>query len=89
MLPKVENASIIQPSYSSGSVVKTSDDNQYNIYNTVPNIMDSIKEEIKNDEIVKNNDDEKINVNVNPDNVVVKNNIVSDDEFFDDFFGDD
>ena len=89
VLPKVENASIIQPSYSSGSVVKTSDDNQYNIYNTVPNIMDSIKEEIKNDEIVKNNDDEKINVNVNPDNVVVKNNIVSDDEFFDDFFGDD
>lgn len=89
VLPKVENASIIQPSYSSGSVVKTSDDNQYNIYNTVPNIMDSIKEEIKNDEIVKGNDDEKINVNVNPDNVVVKNNIVSDDEFFDDFFGDD
>ena len=89
VLPKVENASIIQPSYSSGSVVKTSDDNQYNIYNTVPNIMDSIKEEIKNDEIVKGNDDEKINVNVNPDNVVVKNNIVSDDEFLDDFFGDD
>ena len=31
----------------------------------------------------------KANVNIDADSVVVKNNVITDDEFFDDFFGDD
>ena len=135
-LPKVENASIIQPSYNSGTVVKTTDNSDYNIYNTVPNIMENIKQEINNDkkeetknyvdsfEISKDKLDnvtnklneynvynttiksedkspvvatpstqpivEKTNVNVDPDKIVINsNNAISDDAFFDDFFGDD
>ena len=38
LLPKVENADIITPSYSSGSVVKTTEDN-YNIFNTLPDLV--------------------------------------------------
>ena len=140
-LPKVENASIITPNYSSGSVVKTSNDN-YNIYNSVPNMIDSVKDDIKpatqvkeetnnfidsieiskdklsnitnklNDynsnnnqkvnNMVSNNNNtnisdvktnsnvEKANINVDPDKIVINsNNAISDDEFFDDFFGDD
>lgn len=137
-LPKVENASIITPSYNSGTVVKPDDNNEYNIYNSIPNIMESVKEEIKPVEPVKMekqgsvdsfeiskdklhnvtnklNDyniynqpvsqtvakekeepsrvsepvTEKINVNVDPDKIVINsNNAISDDEFFDDFFGD-
>ncbi|MDE5889222.1 MAG: type IV secretory system conjugative DNA transfer family protein, partial [Bacilli bacterium] len=41
-LPKVEKASVIQPNYNSGAVVKTNDTNDYNIYNSVPNIMDTV-----------------------------------------------
>lgn len=130
-LPKVENASIIKPNYSSGSVVKTNDTN-YNIYNSVPNVMGSIKDEVKpvvetkkesnelvdsievskdklnnitdklndyNKQTIKYNNktslpvlekEEKANVNVDPDKIVINsNNAISDDEFFDDFFGDD
>ena len=36
------------------------------------------------------NNEEKPNVNIDPDKVVINNkNLISDDEFFDDFFGDD
>ena len=141
-LPKVENASIIQPNYNSGTVVKTEKDD-YNIYNQVPDIMSSVKDEVKNEEEVKkevneftsntnikpnvtsykvgekknntndyniyntkveptkeaNNtkinvnkpaESEKVNVNIDPDKVVINDNsVISDDEFFDDFFGDD
>lgn len=137
-LPKVENASIITPNYSSGTIVKPDDNTDYNIYNSVPNIMDSVKEEIKPAEQVKEETQsfvdsieiskdklhnvtnklndynvynqqipqtvpeekvsstkisepvvEKTNVNVDPDKIVINSNsAISDDEFFDDFFGD-
>ena len=139
VLPKVENASIIKPNYNSGSVVKANEES-YNIYNDVPNLMDNIKAEIKDDfvdtieiskdkmkkvsetfddyniygsekanvikydsnsvadndgKIIKFNDnndkkkEEKPNVNVDPDNIVIDSNSISDDAFFDDFFGED
>ena len=146
-LPKALNASIIQPNYNSGMVVKTTDDD-YNIYNQVPDIMSSVKDEVKTEEevkkevndftaktnlepvkptgtsykigdsnpstkpvnyniyntkvetenisdskpsvIAKPEESEKVNVNIDPDKVVINdNNVISDDEFFDDFFGDD
>jgi hypothetical protein len=139
-LPKVENASIIQPSYNSGTVVKTSENSDYNIYNNVPNLMENIKNDIKIDNVVKEETKEfvdsieiskdklsnvtnklneynvynttvkteeipkvvtqstvssqpiveKTNVNVDPDKIVINSNSpISDDAFFDDFFGDD
>ena len=136
-LPKVENASIIQPNYASGTSVKTSDSSDYNIYNTIPDIMSNIKEEVKPAEVVKEETKnfvdsieiskdklesvsnklneynvynttsvltveerrevvtsapvvDKTNVNIDPDKIVINNsNAISDDQFFDDFFGDD
>ena len=133
VLPKVENASIIKPNYSSGSVVKVNEDD-YNIYNDVPNLIENIKtnnssitDNYKNDindiekledynifnsskpevikydsksinkeeTVVKYNSDnlkdkeEKLNVNVDPDNIVIDSNTISDDAFFDDFFSED
>ena len=122
-LPKVEDASIIQPKYTSETVVKPNESKDYNIYNSIPNFMDEVKEEvnestddiarISKDELknvtnkldeyneakavpetkvevtVKTSEPEKTNVNIDPDKVVIKNNVISDDEFFDDFFGDD
>lgn len=136
-LPKVEKASIITPNYNSGTVVKTSDANNYNIYSSVPNMMNNLKDEIKSDTQIKketkefvdsieiskdklnnvsnklneytneNNQhnkeneiytnssinaypQEKTNINVDPDKIVINSNSpISDDEFFDDFFGDD
>ena len=140
-LPKVENASIIQPNYNSGTVVKTTDANNYNIFNDVPNIMETAKQDIKpietnpvqtnqfvdsveiskdklsnvteklNDYNIYNKtvqpissiegtgntisystrpDVEKTNINVDPDKIVINNkNAISDDAFFDDFFGED
>ena len=136
-LPKVENASIIQPNYASGTSVKTSDSSDYNIYNTIPDIMSNIKEEVKPAEVVKEETKnfvdsieiskdklesvsnklneynvynttsvltveerrevvtsapvvDKTNVNIDPDKSVINNsNAISDDQFFDDFFGDD
>ena len=143
-LPKVENASIIQPNYNSGSVVKANEDS-YNIYNDVPNLMETIKNDVEVKEefvkdtieiskdkveevsnklnsynifeteskpnvikynsndapdsdgsVIKHNNDikeqpkqEKTNVNVDPDKIVIDSNTISDDAFFDDFFGDD
>ena len=142
ILPKVENASIIQPNYSSNTVVKANEES-YNIYNDVPNLMENIKKDtIEKEEFVKdtieisedrvkevsdklnsynifdekpnvikyNSNDapdsdgrviryeqevkeqpkqEKTNVNVDPDKIVIDSNTISDDAFFDDFFGDD
>jgi len=136
ILPKVENASIIKPNYSSGSVVKVNEDD-YNIYNDVPNLMENIKidkesehvsvpkAEVNNNieklddynifsnpkpEVIKydsksvkesegtvikydsNNlkeKEEQLNVNVDPDNIVIDSNTISDDAFFDDFFSED
>ena len=135
VLPKVENASIIHPNYNSGTVVKTTENSDYNIYNSVPNIMENIKQEMveerkdateyvdsieiskdkldnvanklneyniynspikteKVDEKVsvskEQSVDEKTNVNVDPDKIVINSsNAISDDAFFDDFFSDD
>lgn len=128
-LPKVEQASVIQPTINSGSVVKTNDNNNYNIYNSTLNMMNSVREEPKpvvndsfstsfevpkdkinnvterlnnyNNQGIINNPiqtgnvirnevlEEKPNVNIDPDKIVINsNNAISDDEFFDDFFGD-
>lgn len=78
-LPKVENTSILKPNIASGSVVKPDQSDDHNILDKVPNIMDKIDTK----------DEDKTNVNIDPDTVVIDNNVVSDDEFFDDFFGDD
>ncbi len=138
-LPKVENVSIIQPSYNS-KVVKTNDD-KYDIYNSVPNIIDTIKDEVKSEDEVKEeikefknqtealslvkeepskvidnyniynspirlnetetleedlspeiyeSQNDETNVNIDPDKIVINDNsAITDDEFFDDFFGDD
>ncbi len=154
-LPKVENADIIKPNYNSGTVIKPVNDDDFNIYNSVPNLMENIKNDVENnlkpietkaeevkekieDDIKdnyvdsfevpkdklnnvteklnvynvygqdvqpkvikynsKNVDDlesnelqqDKTNVNVDPDKIVINgNNAISDDAFFDDFFGDD
>ena len=124
-LPKVEQASVITPTYNSGSIITPNDTNNYNIYNSVPNIMDNAKENIKNyssNEVPKIDNEknqfnnynifndnvtvkpvtdsnqntnlqekniEKPNVNIDPDKIIINsNNTISDDEFFDDFFGD-
>ncbi len=137
-LPKVEEASIIQPNYNGGITVKTTENSDYNIYNNVPNIMETIKEDVKPANIVReetknfvdsieiskdklNNVTEKLNdyniyntsvkptelnvdnsttntsvvqdktnINVDPDKIVIDNSsTISDDAFFDDFFSDD
>ena len=48
LLPKVENASIIKPNYASGSVVKANEES-YNIYNDVPDLISNVKAEIEED----------------------------------------
>ena len=118
-LPDVQNASIIQPTYNSGVVVKTTATNNSNLYDKVPNIVNEVKDDIKTSSEVRretnnfvdsisvskdklnnitnklndysNNkpvDDEKVNVNIDPDKITINDNAVTDDEFFDDFFGD-
>ena len=54
-LPKVEDASIIKPNLTSGTVVRPND-NDYNIYNSIPNVIDNVKEEPSNnyDDIARN-----------------------------------
>ena len=144
ILPKVESASIIKPNYNSNTVVKANEES-YNIYNDVPNLMENIKKDIEpkeefikdtievskdrvkdvseklnsynifeqqerpnvikydssdapdsdgrvikfNNEVKEQPKQEKTNVNVDPDKIVIDSNTISDDAFFDDFFGDD
>ena len=143
-LPKVENASIIKPNYNANTVVKANEES-YNIYNDVPNLIENIKNNIEDDKYVDdtisvtpekakdvsnklnsynifgsadesnvikynsksvmgtNNDAikyntnkdnsneviEKTNINIDPDKIVIDSNTISDDAFFDDFFGED
>ncbi len=117
-LPDVQNASIIQPTYNSGVVVKTTTTNNSNIYDKVPNIVSEVKDDIKTSNEVreetnnfvdsisvskdkldnitdklneynnKQEDTDKVNVNIDPDKITISDNGVTDDEFFDDFFGD-
>lgn len=44
---------------------------------------------VKEENSVKNSDEDKPKVNVDVDSIIVNDNVISDDEFFDDFFGDD
>ncbi len=133
-LPKVESATIVKPNIASGTVTKTDDNHEFNIYNSVPNVIDNVKQDIKEvkedtvktvekidntiDKVstkteefnvfnkpvekitystkevpkkveVKVEPKEDINVNVDPEKIVVSKNKITDDEFFDDFFGDD
>ena len=135
LLPKVEDAEILTPSYATGSVVKAEE--SYNIYDTIPDIMSTVKEDIKDSEEIKKEVDEfvdtlpkldtkvedkveeyetldfttsikpvkeeikeeviekveekkeKANVNINADDVYIDSSVITDDQFFDDFFGDD
>ena len=113
-LPKVQNADVIKPVYSTDNIKNEDKKND-----SLPSLLDNIKDDVKNsievkketDNFVNNiskdsikervneninkmasNDEIKIeredkpNININPDNVVVNDNMISDDEFFDDFF---
>ena len=53
-----------------------------NQVNNINNVITNVKEAVDNNV-------DKVNVNIDPDKVDVGNNVISDDEFFDDFFGDD
>lgn len=144
-LPKVENVDVLKPNYSSNNVKTVDNSENYNIYNTIPNIMETLKEDVKNASDIKNETDkfvdsiarssisqdtmkesnerlnsnlniysqnvqpvsqevldtekkvqpkievldDKPNVNMSVEDVASDDNIISDDEFFDDFFGDD
>ena len=60
--------------------------NEYNVYNTtsVPTVEER-REVVTSAPVV-----DKTNVNIDPDKIVINNsNAISDDQFFDDFFGDD
>lgn len=52
------------------------------------NVTQTVKEEPKKDEVVDLEED-KPKINVDADSIVIDDSIISDDEFFDDFFGDD
>ena len=84
-LPKVETDAVLQPKVHSGEIIKP-EESESDLYGSVPNIMFTIKKEDKDREEVKEND---TNVNIDPDKVIIDDNVISDDEFFDDFFGDD
>ena len=43
---------------------------------------------VKEENSVKNSDEDKPKVNVDVDSIIVNDNVISDDEFFDDFFFD-
>ena len=60
--------------------------NEYNVYNTtsVPTVEER-REVVTSAPVV-----DKTNVNIDPDKIVINNsNAISDDQFFDDFFGED
>jgi len=82
-LPKVEDADAMKPNYDGGTHIKD-EDREYNIYNTVAKNEEKLKTEEPD---TLEEDEEKTNVNIKPDDVKVPDNVISDDEFFDDFFG--
>ena len=90
-LPKVENASVIEPNHGSDHIVKTTNNHEFNIFNKIDDFQeDNIKEDKKTEKVkdvsyLEKND---VHVNINPDDIETGKNIISDDEFFDDFFGD-
>ena len=64
------------------------------IYELEFNLLNLIKPDLvieprKEETSVKNSDEDKPKVNVDVDSIIVNDNVISDDEFFDDFFGDD
>ena len=58
---------------------------EFNVYNKK---VESSAVNEKSSVIIENLE-EKPNINIDPDKVSVNNNVISDDEFFDDFFGED
>ena len=54
--------------------------NIVNTYQQVDNTINKVQNSVNED---------KVNVNIDPDSVKVDSSVISDDEFFDDFFGDD
>ena len=99
-LPKVENADIVQPVNVSNVKLE---DNHYNIFDESHDFMNDVKEDINTNEEVKEiKEAEKITqpvenvqpveeetkVNIDPDSIKNDSTVISDDEFFDDFFGD-
>lgn len=79
-LPKVEEPTNVEVRPTIDSINNSTG---YNIYDE----SSSVKEKKNYNDSILNNE-EKPKVNVDVDSVVIDNNIVSDDEFFDDFFGD-
>ncbi len=81
----------VSNSMSSNRVVNPNVNKIDNFKQSVPDFTSSINNVIKNSEEVKtgaiNNNHPKINIDT--DSKIVDEHIVSDDEFFDDFFGDD
>ena len=63
--------------------------NEYNVYNTT--VSKEVDTNVVSSSVIgKTPVEEKTNVNVDPDKIVINsNNAISDDAFFDDFFGDD
>lgn len=79
-LPKVEEPTNVEVRPTIDNINNST---SYNIYDEDASFRE---EKNYNDNILKNEEKPKVNVDV--DSVVIDNNIVSDDEFFDDFFGD-
>lgn len=83
-LPKAINASVIEPNYKEDKIIKAKDN--FNIYE------ENSSNELKMDNKIKDadfSDKNDVHINVNPDNIKTQNSVISDDEFFDDFFSDD
>ena len=88
-IPKIEEPTNIELRPTIEPIVENKpQSNSYNIYNEDVISEPIINKGIDYNEITNSVEDKPI-VNVSVDNVEVDKNIVSDDEFFDDFFGDD
>ena len=90
-LPSVEQADIIKPNYTSGTSVKPESKISYSTYpktDLVSNAREVLEEEkVEVKEEIK--EDKNVKVNIQPEDVSNDSSLISDDEFFDDFFGDD
>ena len=62
--------------------------NDYELIDDKYVLKEITKDDVVNNDLLEKND-VKPTVNVDSDSVVVNENVITDDEFFDDFFGDD
>ena len=75
---------------SQNDILNNLENANYNIYNKEIEKTLNTEPEIKYDKPEpKKLEEQKPKINVDVDSVIVKDNIITDDEFFDDFFGDD